>query len=141
MTLDRRRLPKHGYLSSDRPVHAGHCVKKPGRGVGCDTTRWHTQVEFSSTVVDEINHDHSFERFVRKVWAQHARAIPRFLGFGLSARTVSKSSSWAHSHSSLVFLTECTLIPSWDAKRPPGPGSNPFCRLYTLVAFDWELTP
>lgn len=141
MTLDRRRIPKHIHSASARPLHAGHCVKKPGRGVGCDTTRWHTQVEMTDTVIDEIDHDSSFERFVRKLWAEHARAIPRFLGFGLSARTTGSSPSWAHSHSNLVFLTECALKPSWDRTRPKAAAGNPFCRLFTLVAFDWELTP
>lgn len=141
MTLDRRRIPKHIHSAAARPVHGGRCVTKSG-DVGCDTTSWHKQVEMTDTVIDEINHDTKFDKFVQQLWKKHGQSIPRFLKLGARARTSSMPfTTWSH-YEDLVVVTECTSTgPSWDPARSSSRASSVPCRLFSIVAFNWELTP
>lgn len=140
MSLDRRRIPKHIHSAESKTLHAARCATKGG-ATGCDTSRWHTQVEMTDTVLDEINHDDAFERYVQTVWKQHARAIPRFLELEKQTRTAGRPPGSAFSHfDDLVIATECTSTgPSWDRWRALPSTEKERCRLFSIVAFKWEL--
>lgn len=139
MTLDRRRIPPHIAPVGSRRVAPPGCKQRFGM-LGCDTTGWQDLAEVTDTVVDEVNHDGGFEKFVRKLWKQHANQLPSFMPVRSRHRTQigNNGSHW----NDLVVITECAdHAPSWDPQRPTGARVRPTCRLYTVIGFDWELTP